>query len=34
MIIPELMYLVMLTHSAMNVNVNTGANGSHIKEVQ
>ena len=34
MIIPKLMYLVMLTHSAVNVHVNTGANGNPIKAVR
>ena len=31
MIIPELMYFVMLMYSAVNVHVNMGANGCHIK---
>ena len=35
MIIPELrMYFVMLTHSAVNVHVNTGANGNPVKTVR
>ena len=33
-IIPELMYFVMLTHSAVNVHVNTGANWYPIKAVR
>ena len=34
MIIPELVYFMMLTHSAVNVHVNTGANGNPIKAVR
>ena len=34
MIIPELVYFVMLTHSAMNIHVNTGTNGNPIKAVR
>ena len=32
--IPELMYFVMLMHSAVNVHVNTGANENPIKAVR